>query len=52
MNIPDTSFYMYLGYGVIFGVMLIYLVSLFVRFQSLNKDLYMLEQLEAKDTPQ
>lgn len=52
MNIPDTSFYMYLGYGVIFGVMLIYLVSLFVRFQSLNKDLYMLEQLEAKDSPQ
>lgn len=52
MNIPDTSFYMYLGYGVIFGVMLIYLGSLFVRFQSLKKDMEMLEQLDSKDTSQ
>lgn len=49
MNIPDTSFYMYLGYGVIFGVMLIYLISLLVRFQSLKRDSQMLEALEQQE---
>lgn len=52
MNIPDTSFYMYLGYGVIFGVMFIYLISLFVRFKSLNSDARMLEQLEQRENSQ
>jgi hypothetical protein len=34
--------------AVIFGVMLIYLVSLFLRFRNLKQDLEILEELEKK----
>lgn len=43
---PNTDGYMVAGYIVIFGVMLIYLVSLVVRQRSLSKDLELLEDLE------
>jgi hypothetical protein len=42
----QTSGYMIAGYAVIFGVMLIYLVSLVVRFRNLNQDLEVLDELE------
>lgn len=47
-NIPDTTSYMIAGYAVIFGVMLVYLVSLFVRARNLHQDLRILHDLEKK----
>jgi hypothetical protein len=43
---PDTSQYMVAGYAVAFGVMLIYVTSLFIRFRNLKRDLAALEELE------
>jgi len=42
----NTTSYMIAGYVVIFGVMLIYLVSLLVRSRNLEQDLELLEELE------
>ncbi len=42
----ETTAYMIAGYAVIFGVMLIYLVSLFVRWQKRSRDLVELEQMD------
>ena len=42
----DTLSYMLAGYGVIFGVVVAYLVSLVVRWKSLQQDEQMLEQLD------
>ena len=43
---PDTSQYMVAGYTIAFGVMLIYLVSIFIRSRNLKRDLSMLEEME------
>jgi len=43
---PDTVKYMIAGYVVIFGVMAVYLVSLFLRWRSLQRDLQMLEEMQ------
>jgi hypothetical protein len=43
---PDNSAYMIAGYAVIFGVMLIYVASLFLRQRSMKRDLEILEKLE------
>ena len=43
-----TTPYMIAGYSVIFGVMLIYLVSLIVRNRNLQQDLDLLNDLEKK----
>ena len=43
---PDTSSYMVAGYTIAFGVMLIYVVSLFIRFRNLNRDLSTLEEMD------
>jgi hypothetical protein len=45
----NTTAYMIAGYSVIFGLMLIYLVSLIVRRRNLQQDAEMLEALEMKD---
>ena len=45
----ETTDYMILGLGVVFGIMLIYLISLSVRNSNLKKDMAMLEQLEEVD---
>lgn len=45
---PDTFQYMILGYAVFFIVSAIYLVSLYVRSRSLQRDLETLEDLDAK----
>ena len=42
----ETSVYMVAGYTVIFGVMLLYLVSLVVRRRRLAQDLAALEAME------
>lgn len=46
----DTFSYMVAGYAVIFGVMLIYMVSLSIRRRNLERDLEMLQELEANDS--
>jgi len=43
---PDTSQYMVAGYAIAFGVMLIYVASLFIRSQNLKRDLSMLEEMD------
>jgi hypothetical protein len=43
---PDTLSYMFAGYIVIFGVMVIYLISLVIRHRNLNQELETLEELE------
>ncbi len=45
-DIPDTVSYMYLGLGVVFGILGLYLVSLWGRFYNKVKTLHTLEQLE------
>jgi hypothetical protein len=44
----ETTAYMLAGYGVIFGVMLIYLFSLVWRKRNLHQDLEVLKDLEKK----
>ena len=43
---PNTSSYMVAGYAVAFGVMLIYVLSLYIRSRNLNRDLSMLEEMD------
>jgi hypothetical protein len=45
----ETTNYMIAGYAVIFGVMLIYLVSLVVRHRSLKQDIRVLQDLDEKE---
>lgn len=50
MDAPaNTLNYMIAGYSVIFGVMLVYLVSLIIRHHNLRQDLTTLKELEDKD---
>ena len=42
----DTTSYMLAGYAIIFGVMLLYLISLLVRQRNLQKDLEVLEEIQ------
>jgi uncharacterized membrane protein YiaA len=48
-TVPETTTFMIAGYGVIFVGMLIYLVSLLLRFRNLRQDEHMLEDLEKKE---
>ena len=45
---PDTSHYMVAGYAIAFSVMLIYVISLFVRTRNLNRDLSTLEDMDSE----
>ena len=40
--------YMFTGYVVIFTIMVVYLISLFLRFRHLRKEMQMLEELQEK----
>ena len=42
----ETTAYFIAGYVIIFGVMLIYLASLMVRWRNQNEDLQILEEIE------
>jgi len=44
----QTTSYMIAGYSVIFGVMLIYLVSLIIRNRNLHQDLELMQDIEKK----
>jgi hypothetical protein len=43
---PDTSQYMVAGYAIAFSVMLIYVISLFIRSRNLKRDMSMLEEMD------
>ena len=43
----DTTGYMIAGYTIIFGVMLLYLISLLVRQRNLQKDMEVLEEIQS-----
>lgn len=45
----NTLNYMIAGYVVIFGTMLLYLVSLISRWKNLRKDAELMKELEKKD---
>jgi hypothetical protein len=47
-TMPETSQYMIAGYTISFGVMLLYVISLFLRSRNLKQDLSTLEDLEKK----
>ena len=49
MEPMETTNYMIAGYTVFFGVMLIYLVSLFMRWRNLKQDAALLQELEEKE---
>ncbi len=42
----QTTNYMLFGYAVIFGVMLLYVLSLYLRQRNLERDLELLQDLE------
>jgi hypothetical protein len=44
----NTTNYMIAGYAVIFGVMLLYLISLMVRQRNLQKDLEVLQEIQGE----
>lgn len=43
---PDTSQYMIAGYAIAFGVMFLYVASLFIRYRNLNRDMSLFEEME------
>jgi hypothetical protein len=43
---PDTSQYMIAGYAIAFGVMIVYVVSLYIRFRNLDRDMSMFEEMD------
>ena len=45
----ETTGYMIAGYAVIFGVMLLYVASLYIRKRNLLRDLGVLEEMEGDE---
>ena len=45
----ETTRYMVAGYSVIFGVMLLYVISIFIRRRNLKRDLQILDEMESKE---
>lgn len=45
----ETTSYMVAGYAVVFGVMAIYLFSLYVRRRNLKQDMDVLQELEQSE---
>ena len=45
----NTTSYMIAGYAVIFGIMLIYLISLLIRQRNLQKDMEVLEEIQTEE---
>jgi hypothetical protein len=46
----DTTGYMLLGYGVLIGMMLLYIISLVVRRRNLERDIEMLRTLSESES--
>jgi len=45
----ETTRYMIAGYSVIFSVMLVYIISIFIRRRNLQRDLKILDEMETRD---
>jgi hypothetical protein len=45
----ETTRYMIAGYSVIFTVMILYIISIFIRRRNLKRDLDMLSEMETKE---
>ncbi|GAP10046.1 hypothetical protein BECAL_01202 [Bellilinea caldifistulae] len=45
----NTLSYFIAGYGVIFGVMIVYLASLIIRWRNLKQDEALLNELDQKE---
>lgn len=45
----ETTGYMIAGFSVIFGVMLVYVISIAVRYRNLKQDFEVLKILESSD---
>ena len=45
----DTTTYMIAGYAVIFGVMLLYVISLYIRKRNLERDLEVLQEIDTEE---
>lgn len=45
----ETTGYMIFGYTIIFGTMLLYLISIVVRWRNLKKDEELLKELEKEE---
>jgi hypothetical protein len=43
---PDTSTYMIAGYTIFFVLMIVYLISLFIRTRNLDQDLTILKSIQ------
>lgn len=48
----ETTGYMIFGFAVIFGTVIIYLVSLFTRWRNLQQDKDLMEEFEPDDQKQ
>ncbi len=45
----ETTRYMIAGYTVIFSIMLLYIISIFIRRRNLSRDVKMLAEMERKE---
>lgn len=45
----ETTRYMIAGYSVIFAVMILYIVSIFIRLRNIKRDLGTLNEMETKE---
>ena len=48
----NTNTYMIAGFSVIFGIMLLYVLSLIIRRRNLTQDLELLRELDSGETPE
>ncbi|MBE0410734.1 MAG: hypothetical protein IBX69_13490 [Anaerolineales bacterium] len=46
---PDNSPYLIAGYAVIFGIMIIYVISLILRQRSMRRDLELLDEIQDQE---
>jgi hypothetical protein len=45
----ETTRYMIAGYAVIFSIMLVYIISIFIRRRNLKRDMQTLNELETTE---
>ena len=47
-NIPATGDYLILGLVVVFGILLLFIASMVIRYRNLNQDARLIDQLQDK----
>lgn len=45
----ETTRYMIAGYAVILSIMLLYIISIFIRLRNLKRDVNILDEMETQD---